>query len=139
MKNTQIILKIAASFMFLTFLGHTAGALKPVADTQGDMYTTYMLMKTTLVPMPIGAAKSYSDLMMGGSLCLSVFLFFVGTLFFSLSKQKNLIQQKNILVMNSLSALCIAILSTIYFFPVPALFTGMAGLLGLYSASITKN
>jgi hypothetical protein len=93
-----------------------------------------------MVPMPIGKAQSFSDILLGNSLCVSGYLFMIGIgmIFFARAKELDDTGRK-LLFLNSLSLLFIAVISIIYFFPLPAACTGIAGLIGIFVGATKRN
>ena len=135
MKSPKLLLRIAGSLALMTCLGHTAGTLMPIPPTQIEMVKTVAMMKATLVPMPVGKAQTYADIFLGNNIGMSLFLFVLGAGFFILSGNPSLDGNgRKFLVLISLGALGVSVLSALFFFPLPAAFTGIAALLGLGAA-----
>ncbi len=127
----KIILRIAAGLVLFTCLGHTVGTFMPLPPEEVELIQTENAMKTAMIPFPIGKKQSYYDILFGNNISVSVFLFVTGICFTFLSSEENFnATLKKILLANSLGLLAIAWISLIYFFPVPAFCTGVAGILG---------
>jgi hypothetical protein len=136
MLSKKILLRIAGVLVLFTFAGHTFGHFAPIPPDQTDMLRTIEIMKQTMIPMPIGEAKSFLQVKDGANLSVSIFLLISGILFFILSGTETSAKDKSITLVVSLGMLGIAILSVIYFFPMPAACTGLAALFGILSTKI---
>lgn len=91
----------------------------------------YEVMMQTLVPMPIGSPKTLFGIMSGANLALSIYLLVAGVFFYLLSKSEFKKVDTQMIALNSLGIGAIAIISGFYFFPLPAICTGIAAVLGL--------
>ncbi|MBX3723817.1 MAG: hypothetical protein KF713_18370 [Turneriella sp.] len=135
MKQPKFLLRTAGVLTLLTCLGHTAGTFMPIPAKEVEVVKAAAVMKATLVPMPVGKAQTYADIFLGNNIGMSVFLFVLGLGFFFFSGKDGLAGVgRRLLTLNSLGALAISVLSALFFFPVPAAFTGLAALLGLTAA-----
>jgi uncharacterized iron-regulated membrane protein len=129
----KLLLRVAAFFTLFTFAGHTTGVIKGPPAEQTAVTNVYEVMRQTMVNLPMGSPKSIGTLMVGANLCLSVLLLLSGLLFIllSMTKEKPAGQDNRVLLLNSLAMLATAAVSFVCFFPMPAICTGLAGILGL--------
>jgi hypothetical protein len=135
MNSTKLFLRVAGALTLFTCLGHTAGTFMPVPAAQVEVAKAVAVMKTTLVPMPVGKPQTYADIFLGNNIGMSLFLFILGVGFFILSGKGALDGVgRKLLILNSLGVLGISVLSALFFFPVPAACTGIAALLALRAA-----
>ncbi|HMV45528.1 MAG TPA: hypothetical protein PK079_18245 [Leptospiraceae bacterium] len=133
--NKKIILRIAAGLVLFTCLGHTIGIFMPLPPEEVELIKIEDAMKTALVPMPIGKKQSFFDLLLGSNIGLSVYLLVSGISLILISSEEKLqSSNKQILKLESLGLLALSVISIFYFFPIPAICTGIAGILGLYSS-----
>jgi hypothetical protein len=128
MLNSKNLLYTAAFFVLVTFLGHTAGVILPKPQTTEALITTQELMKQTMVPLPMGSPRSLMELMLGANIFLSIYLLVSSLLFILLAKQNA--PDKKILFLNSAGLAVGAVVCVFYFFPIPALGTGLGALFG---------
>ena len=127
--NKKILLRIAAGLVLFTCVGHTIGTFMPLPPEEVELVKVENAMKSALVPFPIGKSQSFFDILRGANLSLSVFLLITGLSFLFMEDNTNTTNRK-LLLLNSLGLVAIGIISAIYFFPVPAMCTGVAGILG---------
>ena len=127
--NKKILLRIAAGLVLFTCIGHTIGTFMPLPPEEVELVKVENAMKSALVPFPIGKSQSFFDILLGANLSLSVFLLITGLSFLFMEDNTNTTNRK-LLLLNSLGLVAIGIISAIYFFPVPAMCTGVAGILG---------
>ncbi|MCB1193503.1 MAG: hypothetical protein H7A23_22565 [Leptospiraceae bacterium] len=126
--NKKLLLRIAAGLILFTCVGHTFGTFMPIPSEETEMINAADIMKTTLVPMPIGKKQSYFDILLGANICLSIYLLITGLSFILFSSEDN--TNRKLLLLHSTGLIGVAIVSGLYFFPLPALCTGFAGVLG---------
>lgn len=129
--SRTLLLRIAAFLVLFTCAGHTMGTFMPVPPEQTRMLETIEIMKGTMIPMPLGSPKSYWEVFHGNNVGMSLFLLVTGIAFILLSRAAN---NAPIEVLLSLGMLGLCVISALYFFPVPAICTGVAGLLGIAAA-----
>ncbi len=127
--SSRLLLRIAAVLAFITCLGHTIGTFMEVPAEQTAMHETIAQMKRTLVPMPVGPARSYMQILDGNNLCTSLLLALCGALLFIVSSAPTSQATSQITLLTALALGCFSLLSSLYFFPVPTAFTGLASLL----------
>ncbi len=84
--SPPLLLRIAAVLAFITCLGHTIGTFMEVPAEQTAMHETIAQMKRTMVPMPVGPARSYMQILDGNNLCTSLLLGLCGALLLIVSK-----------------------------------------------------
>src|SRR5688572_16148391 len=133
--KTAVPLRIAAVLVLFTCAGHTFGTFAPVPPDQTAVAIAVETMRSTLVPMPFGRPQSYEALFLGTNLCVSVFLLVTGLVFFALAKDPAAGAGKAVLLITSVGMAVAAVLCAIFFFPLPAICTGVAALIGLSVAA----
>ena len=126
-----MLLRVAASLSLLTFVGHTIGTFMPLPPEQVQMHTTVTSMKATMVPMPVGSPRSYMQLLDGNNLCTSLLMLLCAMLLFTLAREASSRVVDRVIGITALALAGVSILSLLYFFPVPAAFTGLAAALSL--------
>lgn len=129
--SPPLLLRIAAVLAFITCLGHTIGTFMEVPAEQTAMHETIAQMKRTMVPMPVGPARSYMQILDGNNLCTSLLLGLCGALLLIVSKGPASSATRRITLLTALALGSFSILSALHFFPVPTAFTGLASLLSL--------
>lgn len=129
--NRSALLRLAAVLSLFTCVGHTIGTFMPVPAEQAQMHATIATMKATLVPMPVGTARSYMEILDGNNICTSLCLALCAALLFCVARagKERVVDRVIALAASALAG--ISIISFRYFFPVPALFTGLAAVLAL--------
>jgi hypothetical protein len=104
----------------------------PVPPEEVELVNTVKAMKSALVPMPIGKKQSYFDIFFGTNISVSLYLLVTGLSFILFSSADNTNNTNaKLLLLQSLGLIGVAIISGLYFFPLPALYTGVAGFLGI--------
>lgn len=132
--NAKYLLRIAAGLTLFTCLGHTLGHFKPIPEGKYALVGALELMKRVDVEFPIGAPKTLMDIRAGSTLSISVFLLAFGLILIFLSNISNRTSVVKIQIVTGLALLSIGILSQFYFFPLPAICTGLAGILAITAA-----
>ena len=127
--SRTLLIRIAATLSLITCLGHTVGTFMAVPPEQTAMHATIATMKATMVPMPVGAARSYMQILDGNNLCTALLLLFCAVLLFAISGLPDAPATNRILVITAVALATFAVISAIYFFPVPTVFTGVAAVL----------
>lgn len=131
MNRTSLLLRIAGVLTLFTCLGHTVGTFMPIPAEQAEVAKTAAIMKTTVVPMPVGRAQNYGSLFLGTNLTVSLYLLLAGIGFFMFAAQGGLNGAgRSQLVLLSVGMAGLAVISALYFFPLPAACTGLAAILG---------
>ena len=97
------------------------------------MHATIATMKATMIPMPIGSARSYIDILDGNNICTSVGLLLCAALLASVSSAAKARVVDRVIMVTALALAGVSLISLRYFFPVPALFTGLAAGLALFA------
>ncbi len=135
MNRTTLLLRIAGVLTLFTFLGHTAGTFMPIPAEQVEVAKTAAVMKATAVPMPIGRAQNYGNLFLGTNLAVSLYLLIAGIGFFLFAGKGGLEgAARRQLTLTSVGMAGMAIISALFFFPLPAACTGVAAVLGFIAA-----
>lgn len=130
----SLLLRIAATLSLITAAGHTIGTFMPIPPEQTQMHATVAIMKATMVPMPVGSAKSYMQILDGNNLCTSLFLVLCAALLFSVATAAREPTDR-VVLLTALALAGISALSFVFFFPVPGVFTGVAAILALVARS----
>ncbi len=128
--SRKVLLRVAAGLVLFTALGHTFGAFAP-PPADARIHATLKAMTETLMPMPVGAPKSFLAVMNGLSFTTSVYLLVAGLCLIILSNHKPVGADNAILLVTSVGLILGAILAAVYFFPAPALCMGLGGAFGL--------
>jgi uncharacterized membrane protein len=131
--SRALLLRIAAALCLVTCLGHTIGTFKAIPQEQTSMRDTVVVMQQTMVPMPIGSARSYMQILDGNNLCTSLFLLFCGLLLLVLASAARSPVSDRVTLLTALALAGFAMISAFYFFPVPVIFTGVAAVLCIIS------
>jgi hypothetical protein len=129
--SRPLLLRSAAVLSLLTCVGHTIGTFMPVPAEQTQMHATIATMKATMVPMPIGSARSYMEILDGNNICTSVLLALCAALLFSVARAEKERVVDRVIALAALALAGTSLLSFRYFFPVPGVFTGLAAVLSL--------
>ena len=129
----RILLRIAAFLVLFTCAGHTYGTFVPIPSDQTEMIKTLEQMKATMIPMPMGSSKSYSQILDGNNLSVAVYLLVTGLILLALSRNRPAVDNTVLLITSGGLGL-VAGLSAVYFFPLPAICTGAAAVLGFVAA-----
>ncbi len=95
------------------------------------MHATIATMKATLVPMPVGPARSYMELLDGNNICTSLLLLLCAAILFAVSRAERQQLVNRVITLTALALAGVSALSFRYFFPVPGVFTGVGALLAL--------
>jgi hypothetical protein len=129
----SLLLKLAAALVFLNCAGHLIGTFMPVPTEQVAVRAAIAIMKATQVPMPVGGSRSYMQILDGNNLCTSLLLLLCAVqLYFASSGPKSEQANQSVLIV-ALGLLCFALISAVYFFPVPAIFAGVAAGLSFFA------
>jgi hypothetical protein len=129
--SRSALLRISAVLSLITCVGHTIGTFMPVPAEQTQMHATIATMKATLVPMPVGSARSYMEILDGNNICTSLLLLFCAAVLFAVSRAAREPVINRVVTLTALALAAVSALSFRYFFPVPGLFTGLGALLAL--------
>jgi hypothetical protein len=65
--NPKLLLRVAGSLCLVTAIAHLVGTLMKIPAEQVEMLQTVETMKQTLIPMPVGPARSYMDILDGNN------------------------------------------------------------------------
>ncbi len=133
--NRALLIRIAAALSLMTCLGHTVGTFMTVPPEQDAMHATIAIMKTTMVPMPVGAARSYMQILDGNNICTSLFLLLCAVLLFAISGLPSTPATNRVILITALALVGFAVISVMYFFPVPTVLTGFAAVLSIVACS----
>lgn len=128
-----LLLRIAAFLSLLTAVGHTIGTFMPIPTEQVQVQAAVEVMKSTLVPMPVGAPKSYMQILDGNNLRTTLLLLLCGALLLGVARAERSPAVDRVVLSTSIALGGVAVLSFVYFFPIPGVFTATAAALGLYA------
>jgi hypothetical protein len=117
--KTSTLLKVAAVIMFLYFAGHTAGVPWTPGEAPSDM-AVIDAMKGDHFPV-IGVSRSYWDFYFGFGLIISVMQLFQAVVLWQLGSlaKTDAARLRPIIGVFAASLVLNAILSWMYFFPIP--------------------
>lgn len=133
--SRTLLTRIAATLSLITALGHIVGTFMTVPPEQTAMHATIATMKATMVPMPVGATRSYMQILDGNNLCTAVLLLLCAVLLFAIASLPSAAATDRVLVVTAAALAAFAIVSAIYFFPVPTVFTAVAAVLSVVARS----
>ncbi len=134
MTRTRLV-RIAATLSLITCAGHAVGTLMAVPPDQIGMHNTIATMKATMVPMPVGSARSYMQILNGNNICTVVLLLHCAILLFAVASLPGSVATNRVLMFIAAALAAFAVVSVIYFYPLPAAFTGMAAVLTVIARS----
>jgi hypothetical protein len=129
--NRKHLLRAAGALCIVTCIAHLAGTLMTIPSEQVEMLKTVETMKQTMIPMPVGSARSYMDVLNGNNFCTSILLLLCGLVLLIAAKHPDESGSRSTVTVVALCLAGFAIISSFYFFPVPAVFTGLAAALAL--------
>lgn len=129
--SRTLLIRTAATLALITCLSHIVGTFMTVPPEQMAMHTTIATMKATMVPMPVGAARSYMQILDGNNLCTSLFLMVCAVLLFSIASLPSAAATNRVILILALGLAGFAIVSAMYFFPIPTALTGIASVLAI--------
>jgi hypothetical protein len=127
--SRSLLIRIAASLAAITGIGHTIGTFMPVPVEAVAMHAAIATMTATMVPMPVGAARSYMQIFDGNNLCTSLLLFLCAAHLFASAKAPAGTEANRAILITAAALGGIAVISARYFFPVPAVFTALGAVL----------
>lgn len=124
-----LLLRLAAVLVLLTGFAHLAGTLMEIPADQSAVRSTAAVMRATPVPMPVGPARNYFDILQGNNFATCILLFLVGTQVWTLARHAAEPAAQRALWLAAGALAAFAAVSALYFFPIPAVFTAAAALL----------
>jgi hypothetical protein len=133
--SRALFLRVAAALSLTTCVGHTIGTFMVVPPEQTQIHATIASMKATLVPMPVGSPRSYMEILDGNNLSTSLFLAVCAALLFSVARARREPLVDQVIGITALGLAGMSVISFRYFFPAPAVFTGLAAVLSLVARS----
>ena len=133
--NRAVLVRIAATLSLVTGAGHVIGTFMAVPPGQTAMHAAIATMKATKVPMPVGAARTYMQILDGNNLCTAVLLLLAAALLFAIAGLPGAPATDRVLVVTAVALAAFAVISFLCFFPVPTVFTGVAAVLCLIARS----
>ena len=117
--NRNKFLHLASFFTLFPFVGHTTWLFLPIPRKQLDRLAVFSLMHRPVVMMPMNILRSYADILNGTNIVLSIYLLMTGLYLLAL-KNVPLQQSKSLIFITAAGLAAVAIVSAIYFFPLPA-------------------
>lgn len=129
------LLRSAAILSLLTALGHTVGTFMTVPAEQTELLAAFAVMKGTMVPMPVGSAKSLLLVYDGNNVCTSVFLALCGALLLGVAGSPKSADADRVIRTTGVALACVAAISAVCFFPLPSAFTGIAAVVSWAAAA----
>jgi hypothetical protein len=135
--SQKIFLRVAAVLSLFTCLGHTVGTFMSIPAEQTAHIQVYEAMQRPVVPMPIGPVRSYAELFLGTNVCVSLLLLLIGGSLWVLSKNPS--SMRVLVILNGGALLAICGTSAAYFFPLPAICTGLGGVLAFLSLVFARS
>lgn len=130
MSRTRTILA-ATVLAALTGIVHLIGTLMPVPTEQTNVIAAIATMKDTMVPMPVGAARSYMQILNGNNFGTVLLLFVCAAQLAAVAKLPSGQASNRAILITAMGLVGFAVISMTHFFIVPALFTGIAAILCL--------
>ena len=91
-----------------------------------------------MAPLPVGAARSYMQILDGNNLCTSLFLLVCAALLFSIARLPNAPATNRVILIVALALAGFAIVSAMYFFAIPTALTGIASVLAIIARSRSR-
>ncbi|MFN0080866.1 MAG: LIC_13387 family protein [Prosthecobacter sp.] len=131
--SRALLLRIAAILCIITCLGHTVGTFMAIPDEQVAMKETVSIMQRTMVPMPVGTSRTYMQILDGNNLCTSLLLLLLGVILFSIAPFPKTSMVDRVIGIAAVALTGFAVISAIYFFPVPVVTTALASALSLFA------
>ena len=127
--SRSLLVRIAAVLALVTGMAHLAGTFMAVPVDQVAMHAAIATMKSTMVPMPVGPARSYMQILDGNNLCTALLLLVCAAQLFVLATAPGGRATDRQLLVTAIALAGFAMLSALYFFPVPTAMTALAALL----------
>jgi hypothetical protein len=135
MRNGPLFLRIGGALLLFTFLGHTMGTFMEIPPEQTAVANAANVMTQTLVPMPVGPARSYADIFLGTNLAVSLYLLIAAISFLMFAQPGGLEGAgRKLLALTSVGVAAFGVISLLYFFPIPAACGGLAAVAGFIAA-----
>jgi hypothetical protein len=127
----SLLLRASATLALITCVGHTVGIFLPIPAEQVEMHATIAVMKTTMIPMPVGQPRSYLQILDGNNFCTSLLLLLLAAQLFAISGAPGGESSNKVVLISALALGALAAISARYFFPVPTLLTALAAALSI--------
>lgn len=126
-----LLVRSAAILALIASAGHTIGTFMAVPPEQVAMHAAIATMKSTLVPMPVGAARTYMEILDGNNISTALFLLVCAFQLFAIARAPRDRSTDGVVAITAFGLLGFAAISALYFFPVPTALTGAAAALCL--------
>lgn len=127
--NRSRLIYLGAAFAAFTCLIHLIGTFMPVPPEQTAVIAAVETMRDTLVPMPVGSARSYMQILNGNNYGTALLLLICAVQLIAIAKLPNSDATNRTLLIATFGLAGFTIISATHFFPIPALLTGIATLL----------
>ena len=127
------LLHVAAGLAFATGVLHLIGTWMPIPAEQTEVIHAVEVMKATMVPMPVGAAKSYLQILDGNNLATALLLLMCAAQLFLAARSPSGGPSSRVVTVVGIGLAAFAVISVTHFFPVPAVLTGLASALCVVS------
>lgn len=124
--SRTLLLRLAATLAAITGVGHTIGTFMPVPADQVAMHAAIATMTATMVPMPVGDARSYMQIFDGNNICTSLFLFLCMAQLLAVAAAPRHPAATRTILLTAAGLGGFAAISAVYFFPLPTVLTGLA-------------
>lgn len=130
------LLKIAGLLALITAVIHLIGTFMPIPAEQTQVQDAIAVMNATLVPMPLGSAKSYMQILNGNNFGTALLLLICALQLFVAARSDSSQISKRTISIAGVGLAGFALISLTYFFPIPAILTGLAALLCFVAATV---
>lgn len=127
----SVPLAVAAALALATSGLHLVGTFMPIPPEQTAVIHAVATMEATMVPMPVGSARSYLQILNGNNLGTALLLLVCSLQIVVVARAQPSPAAQGTLVVAAGGLLGFALISATHFFPVPAVATGVAGALCL--------
>lgn len=119
----------AAALALATCALHLVGTFMPIPVEQTEVIETVATMQATMVPMPVGAARSYFDILNGNNLGTALLLLVCSLQLVVAARSDPGATPTQTIAVAAVGLVGFSLISATHFFPVPAALTGAAALL----------
>lgn len=129
--SRKALLYTAASLAMLTCIVHLIGTYMPIPPEQTEVARVVATMNATLVPMPVGSAKTYLQILNGNNLGTALLLLVCSAQLVGAATSGPSAAASRAIAITAAGLVGFAVISFTHFFPIPALFTGVAAALSI--------
>jgi hypothetical protein len=121
-----LLIYIAAALTLITCIGHIIGTFMTVPADQIEVHAAISVMTATMVPMPVGASRSYMQILDGNNICTSLLLFVLFIQLVTIARLPSSRSNNRVILISAFGLSGFAAISAAYFFPIPAITTSIA-------------